>query len=89
MELPNFQDILAILLWVLFNKLLGGLCAGTPTVRSTGAKSVDKYFIFRENLKVIPKHSEGNMYVLHAMNSSKVFHRYFYQRDSYKAPLFK
>lgn len=74
-ELPNFQDILAILLWVLFNKLLGGLCAGTPTVRSTGAKSVDKYFIFRENLKVIPKHTEGNMYVLHAMND--ILAKYF------------
>ena len=39
MELPNFQDILAILLRVLFNKLLDGLCAGTPTVRSA-AKSL-------------------------------------------------
>ena len=167
MELPNFQDILAILLWVLFSKLLDGLCAGTPTVRSaakslqscltlcnptdvsppgspisgilqagtlewvaisfsnawkwkmkvkplsrvrllatpwttayeappmgfsrqeywsglplpsptvrsTGAKSVDKYFIFRENLKVIPKHTEGNTYVLHAM--SDILAKYF------------
>lgn len=62
-----------------------------PLLRSTGAKSVAKYFIFRENVKVIPKHTEGNVYFLHyyEWHSRKVFHHYFYQRDSYKPPLFK